>query len=191
MEVIVAAATALVEQKGYNNFSMRELAQELHCKAASLYNHIEGIDDINREIGRIASDRLNASLERATKDKDRDRAIEALAHEYRSFVKTNYELYRAILGLPALKMDDSLKLGRESLEVIRKVVRQYSLSSEDEVNFSRCFRGTLHGFVSFEMAGYYSGRKVHVDESFRFMIKGYIDWINRMEREKNGKTGAE
>ena len=36
MEVIVGAASELVEEKGYNNSSVRELAQRLHVKAASL-----------------------------------------------------------------------------------------------------------------------------------------------------------
>ncbi len=37
MDGIVAEATKLVEEKGYGNFSVRELAQCLHVKAASSY----------------------------------------------------------------------------------------------------------------------------------------------------------
>ena len=68
---IVEAATELVIENGYNNFSMRELAKKLHCKAASLYNHIEGIDDINREIGSYASELMNDALEKAVAGKSR------------------------------------------------------------------------------------------------------------------------
>lgn len=182
MNVIVEAAAALVVEKGYNNFSVRELAQKLECKAASLYNHISSIDDVNREVGKLASKRMNDTLEAAAMGKSGDAAIEALAHEYRHFAKNNYELYQAIMGLPALDQNDSLRVGRESLLVMRKVVHQYKISDEDAVNFSRCLRGALHGFVSYELAGYYTRKNVPVEESFRFLIEGYIAWVHRLEK---------
>jgi|GEM_PF-98762 len=191
MEGIVAAATELVIEKGYNNFSMRELAQQLQCKAASLYNHIKSIDDINREIGRYAAARLNHALECAAEGKERDAAIEAVAYEYRDFVKNNYELYQAIMGLPALEQDGSVTLGRESIQVIRRIIAQYEITREDAVDFSRCFRGALHGYSSFEMFGYYTATdtNVMVEESFRFLVEGHISWLNRLEAEH--KAGAE
>ena len=65
MEVIVGAASELVEEKGYNNFSVRELAQRLHVKAASLYNHVSSVADINRAVGVHATNKLNDALEKA------------------------------------------------------------------------------------------------------------------------------
>lgn len=187
MDVIVTAAAMLVVEKGYNKFSVRELAQKLECKAASLYNYIESFDDVNREVGRLAAKRMNDALEAAAMGKERDEAIEALAHEYRHFAKNNNQLYQAIMGLPALDQDDSLRVGRESLLVMRKVVHQYKISDEDAVNFSRCLRGVLHGFVSYEMSGYYTRKNVPVESSFRFLIQGYIGWIHRLEQEAAAK----
>lgn len=186
MDVIVDAATALVQEKGYNNFSVRELALRLEVKAASLYNHVKSIDDINSEVGKLAAGRLNSALERATDGVERDRAIEALAYEYRSFVKNNYELYRAIIGLPALDQGGSLSdVGRDSINVIRNVVSQYEIPTDEAVHFSRCLRGVLHGFASLEMAGYYTGRKRNIpaDDSFQFMVRGYIEWVNSLEEK--------
>lgn len=186
MDAIVNAAAALVVEKGYNKFSVRELAQKLGCKAASLYNHIDSFDDVNREVGKLAAKRMNDELEAASMGKESDKALEALAHEYRHFAKNNYELYQAIMGLPSLDQNDSLRVGRESLLVMRKVVHQYKISEEDAVNFSRCLRGALHGFVSYEIAGYYTRKNVPVEGSFRFLIQGYIDWIHRLERADDG-----
>ena len=41
-EIIVEAAVRLIEQRGIPGLSMRELADTLDVKAASLYNHITG-----------------------------------------------------------------------------------------------------------------------------------------------------
>ena len=44
---IMNMALELVIEKGYENFSVRELAAKLDIKPASLYNHIDGIEEIN------------------------------------------------------------------------------------------------------------------------------------------------
>lgn len=181
MSVISAAAAELVAERGYNKFTVRELAQRLECRAASLYNYIGSFDDVNREVGKMAARQMNEALMAASDGKERDEAVTALAHEYRRFAKEHYELYQAIMGLPALDQEESLQVGRETFLVIRKVVHQYAISDEDAVNFSRCLRGALHGFVSYEMSGYYTSQYVPVEESFDFLIRGYIEWVRRLE----------
>lgn len=183
INTIIDTASKLVEEKGYDNFSVRELALRLHVKAASLYNHIEGVDDINREVGKHAASLLNQTLADAIADKERDQAVEALAYAFRNFVKENYELYRSIIGLPTLDQGDGLReIGRDSLQVVRDVVHQYELPERDAIHFSRCFRGVLHGFVTLETSGYYTATDFHAEESFQFMINGYINWLHQLEK---------
>lgn len=183
MERIAETAMYLVCEKGYNKFSVRELAQELHCKAASLYNHIESIDDINRQVGLLASEKMNAVLEEATDGKKRDEALIALAYAYRDFVRNQNELYQAIMGMPSIKMEDTLAAGRDSLKVVREVIAQYEITRANAVNFSRCFRAALHGFASYEVAGYYTAPEASAEDSFKFLVAGYVAWINQMEQE--------
>ena len=45
-EEIVAVAAKLFKEKGYSAVSMRDIAQEMDIKAASLYNHIKGKQEI-------------------------------------------------------------------------------------------------------------------------------------------------
>ncbi|MGK0385434.1 MAG: AcrR family transcriptional regulator [Patiriisocius sp.] len=45
-EEIVAVAATLFKEKGYSAVSMRDIAQEMDIKAASLYNHIKGKQEI-------------------------------------------------------------------------------------------------------------------------------------------------
>lgn len=181
MELITETAMRLTCEKGYNKFSMRELAQELHCRAASLYNYIEGIDDINREIGRRAVEKMDAQLEAATEGKTRDEAIRALGYAYRAFVKDENELYSVIMAMPTINKDGALEIGRESARVVKNVVAQYDIPRMEAVNFSRCFRSALHGYASYEVAGYFSAKEVESADSFEFLIDGYIRWINEIE----------
>ena len=45
-ERVLRAALALADERGLEKLSMRKLAQELGVEAMSLYNHVEGKDDI-------------------------------------------------------------------------------------------------------------------------------------------------
>ena len=194
LEMIAETASRLVEEKGYNKFSVRELALRLNVKAASLYNHIDSVEDINREVGRLAMNKLNDPLERATEGKRRDEALEALAYAYAQFVKEDYELYRAIIGLPTLdpaKGEELGEIGRQGLRVVRNTVHQYAVDEADAVHFSRCLRSALHGFAVLESAGYNTGRGVRTDESFRFLIRGYIAWIHSLEENAQRGVGEE
>ena len=55
---VVDAAITLIEEKGYEHFSMRELADRLQVKTAALYNHVESMDALHLEVGHYAIARL-------------------------------------------------------------------------------------------------------------------------------------
>ena len=127
-ELIADTASRLISEKGLDNFSVRELAVRLNVKAASLYNHISGVEDINRAVGQLAVNRLNEALEKAVSGLSRDEAVRALSHAYRRFVKENPDLYRTIIGLPLLDdSEDLLEIRKLGLETMRKVVAMYDL----------------------------------------------------------------
>jgi len=71
--------------------------------------------------------------------------------------------------------------------VIRNVACEYTVAEEDSVHFLRGFRSALHGFILLEKAGYFTGKQVMADKSFAFMVKGYVDWVKRMETENKKK----
>ncbi len=64
-EVIMEAAIELVEEKGYRNFSMRELAARLGVQPASLYNHVNGIEEVNTAVGMHGITELEKALKQA------------------------------------------------------------------------------------------------------------------------------
>ena len=48
---IVRIAIELIESEGLHSFSLQELANRLHIRAASLYNHIRNADELHMQIG--------------------------------------------------------------------------------------------------------------------------------------------
>jgi AcrR family transcriptional regulator len=62
IDMITKSAAKLIEEKGYDQFSLRELATRLDVKAASLYNHVSGIKEISTAVGLFAIGQLNRVL---------------------------------------------------------------------------------------------------------------------------------
>lgn len=183
-EAITDAAFELLVEKGYGNYTVRDIAVRLGVRAASLYNHIDGVESIDQEVGKRAAKMLNETLMQAIGGKEKESAIEALAYAYRSFAQENPELYRAILGLPGLGGNDELrKVGRESFQAFRQITNRYQISRETGVHFSRCYRSALHGFISLMQSGYYANKSVDAEKSFRFLIRGYAQWLASLEEE--------
>lgn len=183
-EAITDAAFELLVEKGYGNYTVRDIAVRLGVRAASLYNHIDGVESIDQEVGKRAAKMLNETLMQAIDGKEKESAIEALAYAYRSFAQENPELYRAILGLPGLGGNDELrKVGRESFQAFRQITNRYQISRETGVHFLRCYRSALHGFISLMQSGYYANKSVDAEKSFRFLIRGYAQWLASLEEE--------
>ena len=90
-ENVIDAAIKLIEEKGYSNFSINELAKSLNVRPASLYNHIVNIDEIFSETAARANSMMIEAEEKASKGKIRDEALFAIADAYRDFARSHYE----------------------------------------------------------------------------------------------------
>lgn len=63
-EEIIKVAATLFRNKGYNAISMRDLAAQLDIKAASLYNHISGKQEILADIVLKVASEFTEGMER-------------------------------------------------------------------------------------------------------------------------------
>lgn len=60
---IVEVAAELIAERGFDQFSLRELADRLGVKTASLYNHISSLSELTSNIGQLAFDRMAWTME--------------------------------------------------------------------------------------------------------------------------------
>lgn len=191
-EVICQAAAALVAEKGYRNFSLRELASRLGVAPSSLYEHIDGVDGICTKVGLQAIDRLSTALDEAIDVDDRDEAFIRFAHAYRTFAHENPELYRAIIGIP--KADDEMLAENEfeTIAPLRKIVERFVSTKDDVIDFQRFVRSGLHGFVALEDAGFMRAADVLPDKSYDMLVHACLDTLKHasdVERENAGHVG--
>jgi AcrR family transcriptional regulator len=187
---VLAALVEIAEKQGFESLSIRDLAEKLGVKPPSLYNYINGLDDARRQLARFTLEKLEAALRDTALGYTRADALRKIAHAYRRFAQHRPELYKAFIACPSF---DDAGIGEAKQAVARtfyQVLEPYSLDYEAKVHFTRCFRSSMHGFVSLETIGFFKNN-VDVEASFDMMIENHLTLLNRLASEKKLKIENE
>jgi AcrR family transcriptional regulator len=180
---VVAAAIAHVNERGWHQMSMAELAERLDIKTPSLYNHVDGIRGLRRMLALHAARMLNDALVRATVGRSGDAAVRAMAHAHRKFLKSNPGLIEATVVSPP-------KGDRESNEAVDEIIRtclavlgDFGLGNERALHALRGIRSAVHGFVTLELNGGF-GLPLDVDRSFEWLIDALVAGIANLAQPR-------
>jgi AcrR family transcriptional regulator len=190
--LVLEEAAKFADEKGFDQFSLAELAQRFHIKPPSLYNHIESFEALKRGLAMMALRELAHSLGKAAIGRAKDDAVRSLATAYREFVKKHPGLYQATERAVG---DSDPELNRASDEVVNvclAVLRGYGLDRRAALHALRGLRSAVHGFATLETAGGF-GIPLSIDESFAWLIECFVAGLNaaitpRVERASNKKT---
>lgn len=189
-DLIVQEAINLVEEEGYENLSMRNLAKRLDVKAASLYNHIKSVEELHTEICVKVVDDFFQAQKDAMLGKTAEDAVMALALAYRKLANEKRSVYDLAISLPR-EGDRELNEKRKIFSrVAMEAVGKFALTEEQKLYWQRILRVSMHGFVSLEQAGYFTHSAIDTEKSYRFTIMNIIEGLRRLEKENRG-SGVE
>ena len=172
---VVDAAIALVETEGTSALTLSRVARELGVKPPSLYNHVDGLESLQREIALRAIDDLGTKLGAAAMGRSGRAALRAIASEVRAYAKSHPGLYE----LTTQARPDDQEYAQASMrpvEPVLSVLRRYDLDGEEAIHAARTLRAALHGFVSLESVGGF-GLDVDVNESFAWLVERLADTV--------------
>lgn len=185
-KIIVDTAKELIEGNGFDEFSMRKLADRLEVKTASLYTHIESMESLFTEVGLSALRQQRDCLLKAIGERHGDSAVSALAESYRRFALEHTELYKLIMQMPSGNDEVLKEAVAMTAEPFMHVLCDYDLSEECRMHRQRVLRAMMHGFVSEELAGYFSHYPVAVEESYKAAVACVTDGLHKKEIENRG-----
>ena len=186
--LIVQAAAGLINNEGINALTLNRLARKLNVQPPSLYNHVEGLPGLMRELALLNAQQLYTAFANAAVGKSGEEALLSMAQAYRGYIKEYPGLYSA--GLRAQSSHTSgdsvlLKAEEKVVMVAKAVVESFGLSGDDALHAVRGFRSLVHGFATLESSGGF-GLPLDCDESFRrlvlMMSRGLQEILNQEEK---------
>lgn len=176
-EAVVQTAATLIDTMGLEHITLADLAERLEIRTPSLYNHVQGMEGLRRELALLGMRELIKRMGQAVMGKAGDEAIFALAYTYRAFVKEHPGLYTATLRAPAADDTELQKAAQELIDIFLRVLSAYNLREEDGIHAIRMLRSTIHGFTTLEIAGGFE-MPIDLDETFRRLVVMFLTNIN-------------
>jgi AcrR family transcriptional regulator len=176
---VVLSAAELINTEGAEALSLSRLAERLGVRTPSLYNHVDGLPGLQRELALLNARRLGDCLAEAAVGKSGPQAIREVAGAYREYIKGNPGLYHAGLRAAGSQapLDAELKTAEDRVVAIGlAVVGSFGLAGENGLHAVRGLRSVVHGFASLEVAGGF-GLPLDCDESFRRLVDMLIEGL--------------
>ena len=170
--MVVQAAADLANAEGVDALSLGRLAERLGVRTPSLYNHIDGLPGLYRELSLLNTRKLGERLSNAAIGKAGPDAVMAVAQAYREHIKESPGLYMASLRAARNLAPANVELQAAEDRVVHvgmAVVASFGFSGEDGLHAVRGLRSVIHGFATLEVAGGF-GLPLDCDESFRRLI---------------------
>ena len=126
---IVAVASSLFKEKGYKAVSMRDIAQEMGIKAASLYNHISGKQEILSTLILFLAEEFTRGMNRvvSSEGKPLDKIRQVI--EMHIDITVNHSEALAALNNDWMHLEDEdlvefIKMREDYEENFRKIVKE-------------------------------------------------------------------
>jgi AcrR family transcriptional regulator len=153
-EAIVSAALTFLDREGWDALTINALAVQLGTKGPSLYNHVDSLDDLRRNVRVRVIDDIIGMLNTVGDGRTRDDAVLAMAGAYRSYAHHHPGRYSAFTRMPFGGDDpEYTEATRAAAEPVIEVLASYGLDGENAFFAALEFWSALHGFVLLEMTG--------------------------------------
>ena len=157
-DLILKAATELIEQGGLAALSAREVARAIGYSPGTLYNVFENLDDVVLTIEARLLDQLSARLAEATAGAEPRDRIGRIAHAYLRFTHQNPKLWnllfehhlpsdRQVPGWYQTKLEGLLTQLEEAL-----AARMEGFAAADIKRAARVLWAGVHGITSLSTA---------------------------------------
>jgi AcrR family transcriptional regulator len=148
---VLAKAIDILDERGPDALSMRELAKSLEVKAPSLYRYFADKLALEREVVESGNRMLLAALEAACRRRKKSDLYLAAARAYRTFALGKPHLYYLMMERRIVFPPVS-ESGKALWEFVLALVREVS-GHADGTAYAVALWSFLHGFVSLERAG--------------------------------------
>jgi AcrR family transcriptional regulator len=182
-EVVVHAAADLLNSEGRDALSLNRLAEKLSIRTPSLYNHVDGLPGLMRELSILNARNLAERLSDAAIGQSGSAAVMSIMQAYRFYIKEFTGLYLSTLRASGTQEEVDPELQKQEargVKVALAVMDSFGLEGEDAIHAVRALRSLVHGFTTLEVSGGF-GMPLDLDESFSRLVDLFIAGLQKQK----------
>jgi len=149
-DAIVAAARRLLEERGADALTMRDVADTVGVRAPSLYKRVRDRTDLLRLVLENVTDELTGVLDAAAGTGDPVADLRAMAAAFRAFAHANPVAW-ALMNAPQAAPGATERSVRSSATFLRTIAEV--TGERDALAAARTIVPWVYGFITMELAG--------------------------------------
>ncbi|MEB4782310.1 WHG domain-containing protein [Paenibacillus jamilae] len=185
LQDILKAAEDIANERGMGDVTLTTLAQKLHIRPPSLYNHVDGLNGLRHVLALHSLEKLEEALVSAAVGRAGEDALTAMGRAYMQYARERPGLYEAMLYATD-RNDTELRHAADRVAelVITVLSSGYGFNEADCIHAARGFRSLLHGFASLEQKGGF-GLPVDVDRSIGVMMDTFWAGLRVLQHKRD------
>jgi AcrR family transcriptional regulator len=175
-QAVIQEAATLANKEGLNKVTLKELAHRLNIRSPSLYNHVDGLDDLYNSIMLYGWKQLGDAVALSAVGKSGGDAVRAMCKSYYDYATENPGVFEAMMRHNQSSSSEAEQASKGLANLTALILSGYNLDDEEKIHASRMFRSFLQGFSSLVNKNSFSD-PVSVDGSFSFAIEILINGL--------------
>lgn len=179
---IISRAAQMANEMGLKNITLKMLADDLGVKSPSLYNHIDGLDDLKMQLMIYGWNQMEQRIIHAVIGISGYDAIRAGCYAFYEYATENPGLFNAMLWYNKFQNAETMEATSGLFSVLFKVTASLNISEENCNHIIRTLRGFLEGF-SLLVNNAAFGNPISIAESFELSVNVLIEGIKTLEEK--------
>ena len=179
---IVKAAAELANEIGYDNISLKILAEHLGVRSPSLYNHISGLDELRHELMLYGWRCIGSEIISSVNGLTGYDAICEMCRAFYRFASNNKGIFNAMLWYNKYADEETLEATKLLFSMMYGLFTQINIPRWKAEHIIRTFRSFLEGF-SLLVNNDSFGHSASIDESFDISLDILIAGMKAQEEK--------
>ena len=172
-ETVIRKAAELANEIGYDKITLKLLAEHLNVQPPSLYNHIKGIEELQKEIMLFGWRQMDQAMTDAAVCVSGYDALEAICRAFYKYATENPGVFNAMLWYNKFENEETQNATKEMFSIIYRAFTMLNISKENSEHLIRTYRGFLEGFALL-VNNHAFGNPVSIEESFEISLRVLI-----------------
>lgn len=179
-ELIISTAYRMIDEKGMDSFSVRQVAVVLGVQVSSLYNHIDNEYDLLLSVAKKVTETYTEFIAKELNGVPQQEIAYKAGDAFRVFVNKHRWLYELLLDRRWIGTPEFEKVIEKFTEPIYDLMPDEIKKKSEKDHIYVAMRVVTHGFLSLESLGVFDGLSVDITESYHMMIKSVMDMMNKL-----------
>lgn len=151
-EAVVRAAADIADKDGLGKTSLKAVAEKLSIRTPSLYNHIESLDDLLREVAHKGMQDMNSQMIQSAIGISGDAAIQSVCAVYFRFAAAHPGVYETIQWAVWHGTDETSRIFGEYKSLLTTLILSCGLKKQGTNEILNLLIGVLHGYTTLHLS---------------------------------------